>query len=262
MSWADLDPVGSSTRQAAGCPLSDTPEGSDTSEGQPQDFAKCRTGEGKRIVSPRAVLFDLDGTLLDSDPYWRQAWQALTTARHAEVPDGVLDGLTGLSTSDAVSTVHGRLRWDGDVATDVAWLEARVGEALRRHVAWLPGALRFVSEVRAAGLATALVTSSSRTLVDSVLPDRRPDLFDVIVCGDDVSHPKPDPAPYLRAADLLGLSPADCVAVEDSPTGIASATAAGCIVVCIGYTEPPSRAVISASALDDLNAATLLSLAQ
>jgi HAD superfamily hydrolase (TIGR01509 family) len=212
-------------------------------------------------VSPLAVLFDLDGTLLDSDPYWRQAWEALTTARLTELPHGVLDGLAGLSTSDAVSTVHGRLRWDGDVAEDVAWLEAKVGEALRQHVAWLPGALRLVTEVRAAGLATALVTSSSRTLVDSILPDRRSDLFDVIVCGDDVNHSKPDPAPYLRAAGLLGFNPSECVAVEDSPTGIASATAAGCQVVCIGNGGASYReAVISASALDDLNATTLLRL--
>lgn len=206
----------------------------------------------------RAVLFDLDGTLLDSAPYWQTAWRALTSARFAELPDGVLDDLTGLSTPDAVATVHRRMRWDGDVPTDVAWLEANVSQALRRHVAWLPGALRLVVEVRAAGLATGLVTSSSRALVNSALPDRRPDLFDVIVCGDDVERPKPDPSPYLYAAERLQLRPAECVAVEDSVTGVASAIAAGCRVVRIGQTGSAH----AEATIDGLDAATLLRLAR
>jgi HAD superfamily hydrolase (TIGR01509 family) len=206
----------------------------------------------------RAVLFDLDGTLLDSAPYWQTAWQALTIARFTELPDGVLDDLAGLSTPEAVATVHRRMRWDGDVPTDVAWLEANVSQALRRHVAWLPGALRLVSEVRAAGLATGLVTSSSRALVDSALPERRPDLFDVIVCGDDVERPKPDPAPYLHAAERLHLRPAECVAVEDSVAGVTSAAEAGCRVVHISHAGSGH----DEATIDELDAATLLRLAR
>lgn len=187
-----------------------------------------------------AVLFDLDGTLLDSNPYWHEAWRALTEERAADLPDGALDGLVGLATPIAVATVHRRLRWQGDVTADVAWLEANVGAALRRHTTWLPGALEVVRDVKAAGLATGLVTSSSRDLVDSVLLDGRRPLFDVVVTGDDVGTAamKPDPAPYRLAARRLGLRPADCVAIEDSATGVTSATAAGCPVIHLGHTGP------------------------
>jgi HAD superfamily hydrolase (TIGR01509 family) len=215
-------------------------------------------------MTRRAVLFDLDGTLLDSNPYWHEAWRALTEERAAHLPDGALDGLVGLATPIAVATVHRRLRWQGDVTADVAWLEANVGAALRRRTNWLPGSLEVVGSVRAAGLATGLVTSSSQDLVDSVLLHGGRHLFDVVVTGDDVSERerKPDPAPYRLAARRLTLPTADCVAIEDSATGVASATAAGCPVIHLGHTGPECcTTILPAPDLARLDVKTLLQAA-
>src|SRR5690606_27295508 len=90
-----------------------------------------------------------------------------------------------------------------------------------------------VDAVRAAGLGTALVTNTTRELVDVALRSLGVDRFDVVVCGDEVAHPKPHPEPYLTAAARLGADPAACVAIEDSPTGLASACGAGCAVIAI-----------------------------
>jgi HAD superfamily hydrolase (TIGR01509 family) len=188
-------------------------------------------------VAYRAVLFDLDGTLLDSHEYWQAAYRALLSSRLPHVPPGALDRLDGMSTPEAVALVRERVGWTaGGVAADVRWLEERVSADLRRRVTWLPAALDRVAQARAAGVATGLVTSSSRLLVDSVFSDGHAHLFDVVVCGDDVTRMKPDPEPYLRAARGLGLPPRECVAIEDSATGVTSAVAAGCVVVHLGHT--------------------------
>jgi beta-phosphoglucomutase-like phosphatase (HAD superfamily) len=86
---------------------------------------------------------------------------------------------------------------------------------------------------RVAGLNTALVTSTQRGLTERALDWIGREHFDVVVCGDEVDEPKPAPDPYLRAAELLGLPPWRCVAVEDSPTGSTAAQAAGCAVLVV-----------------------------
>lgn len=183
----------------------------------------------------RAVLFDLDGTLHDSDPAWQAALLALAERHELIAAAGAFEGLTGLSTPEAVALVHGRLGIvGGDVPGDVRWLEERVARVLAERAAWHPGALDLVREVRRRGFPTALVTSSCRQVVDSLLTALPDEPFDVVVTGDDVERTKPDPEPYLLAAARLATDPAECVAVEDSPTGVASAAAAGCGVVDIG----------------------------
>jgi HAD superfamily hydrolase (TIGR01509 family) len=98
---------------------------------------------------------------------------------------------------------------------------------------WRPGAPDLVDAVRAAGIATALVTNTGRVLVDVALRGLGPSRFDAVVCGDEVRRPKPYPDPYLAAAAVLGVEPSRCVAIEDSPTGLASARGAGCAVIAI-----------------------------
>jgi len=109
-----------------------------------------------------------------------------------------------------------------------------------REVEAMPGALELLAEVRAAGIPTALVTSSERVIMEAVLASlaRHDITFPVTVCGQDVRHPKPHPEPYLRAAALLGAEPRFCVALEDSPNGVAAAEAAGCVTVAVPGLAP------------------------
>jgi HAD superfamily hydrolase (TIGR01509 family) len=122
---------------------------------------------------------------------------------------------------------------DRPEAPDVAWLTDRVFELFAKGLVWRPGALELVHAVRAAGLPTALVTSTGRKLVEVALDTLGRENFDVVVCGDEVRSPKPDPEPYRTAAALLGVPIEECVAIEDSPTGLASAVASGAAVLAV-----------------------------
>ncbi|HET9187049.1 MAG TPA: HAD family hydrolase, partial [Acidothermaceae bacterium] len=133
-------------------------------------------------------------------------------------------------------------------------LRRRMAKRLRDPQELQPGALRFIKELDDAGVPRALVSSSARILIDAAL-DGLALSFDVIVAGDAVSHNKPHPEPYLTAAQILGVNARDCVALEDSPTGAASATAAGCVVIAIPSItdiDPAERRVVVAS-LEQVN---------
>ncbi|WP_198041362.1 HAD family hydrolase [Micromonospora chokoriensis] len=182
-----------------------------------------------------AVLFDLDGTLVDTAPIWRSAFVALINARQP-VPAGATDGLLGLTALEAITTIHRRLGWFGlDLAADVAEVEAAVRQRYRDGAtSWHAEGLRLIAALQADGVPVGLVTSSSGYILNALMAHSGAPRFDVVVCGSDVKRTKPAPDPYLLAAQRLGLPPARCAVVEDSPTGLASAVAAGCPVVLIG----------------------------
>jgi HAD superfamily hydrolase (TIGR01509 family) len=104
---------------------------------------------------------------------------------------------------------------------------------LRREIPWRPGAQELLRELRRKGVKTALVTMSLRRMALQVVEAIPFDAFDIVVAGDDVIHGKPHAEPYLKAANLLGVDPKDCVAFEDSISGILSAEAAGTVAVGI-----------------------------
>ena len=114
-----------------------------------------------------------------------------------------------------------------------AWINARILELFRTGLRWHPGAFDLLRAVRAAGIPTALVTSSPRALVEIALDTLGRDNFDTVVAGDEVVAAKPHPEPYLTAARLLGVPIERCVAIEDSPTGVASALASGAAVLAV-----------------------------
>jgi HAD superfamily hydrolase (TIGR01509 family) len=180
------------------------------------------------------VLFDMDGTLVDSEKVWNVALNELAAHAGGELSLAARLAMIGSSMASSMQILRDDLgQPDRDEAADVAWLERRVAELFAAGLVWRPGAWELLTAVRAAGLPTALVTSTSRRLVEVALDTLGRENFDVVVCGDEVPAPKPDPAPYRTAARLLGVPIADCVAIEDSPTGMASAVASGAAVLAV-----------------------------
>ncbi|WP_051164727.1 HAD family hydrolase [Nocardia testacea] len=194
------------------------------------------------------VLWDMDGTLLDSEKLWDIGVRELARELGREMTQEIRHALIGASGANALRIMFTQLGLPPEPEAVTAaghFLEQRVTELMTGPIPWRPGAVEALEMVRAAGLPTALVTNTKRSLTELALETLGRDRFDVSVCGDEVPHGKPDPAVYLRAAELLGLEPGDCVAVEDSVTGVAAATAAGCGVLVVPCEIPvavhPSR---------------------
>jgi HAD superfamily hydrolase (TIGR01509 family) len=186
----------------------------------------------------RAVLFDMDGTLVETEQYWGEAMFELAGRLGGRMSDAARGATVGTSMQTAMGILYadlGVVRSDGQLQADVAAIEDRVAQLLAGGVVWRPGARELLTAVRAAGLRTALVTTTGRPVARIVLQAIRDDLggdpFDVTICGDEVPARKPDPAPYRQAMSALGVSPGDCVVIEDSQVGIASGLAAGAAVL-------------------------------
>jgi HAD superfamily hydrolase (TIGR01509 family) len=130
---------------------------------------------------------------------------------------------------------------DREPAEIVEMLLDRVVAQLRIEVPWRPGARELLAAVNNAGIPTALVTMSWKRFADQVVECLPSGSFRVSVTGDEVTRGKPHPDPYLLAAERLGVDARDCVAIEDSPTGVRSALAAGCRVLGVPHViEIPS----------------------
>ncbi|GAD85700.1 HAD family hydrolase [Nocardia asteroides] len=197
---------------------------------------------------PAAVLWDMDGTLLDSEKLWDIAVRELAREHGRELTDEVRHALIGASGPNALRMLFDGIGVDATVpmlAEAGEFLERRVTELMLGPIPWRPGAKDALAMVRAAGMRCALVTNTKRSLTEYGLDTLGRDFFDTSVCGDEVAHGKPDPAIYRRAADLLGVDPLACVAIEDSPTGALAAQGAGCgliVIPCeIAVPEAPGR---------------------
>jgi HAD superfamily hydrolase (TIGR01509 family) len=207
-----------------------------------------------------AVLFDMDGTLVDSEKVWDVGLRELARRYGGELSAPARTRMIGTSMAESMDILHTDIAqpWR-DPYTSVTWLEARVRDLFSSGLVWRPGARELLAAVRAEGIPSALVTATRRHLVEVALTTIGADNFDVVVCGDDVAQTKPHPEPYLTAAARLGVAPDRCVAIEDSPTGVTSARRAGCVVVAVpcevALTDPAG--VIMVDSLEMLDVPTL-----
>ncbi len=190
---------------------------------------------------PAAVLWDMDGTLIDSEPLWGIALQEVAHELGGAMSDDARTFLIGrdLPTSvDVLLAEVGRPPTPELVAHTAELLLVRTAPLFVAGAPWRPGAQAALGTVRDAGLPTALVTNTVRRIAEMALDGIGRGFFDVVVCGDDVAAGKPAPDPYLRAAELLGVAVTDCVAVEDSPDGALSADRAGAAVLVVPSEVP------------------------
>nr|WP_272945123.1 HAD family phosphatase [Salinispora pacifica] len=188
---------------------------------------------------PAAVLFDMDGTLVDSEKLWDIALRELAVTYGGVLSETTRRAMIGTSMAASMQLLHEDLgQPERDLQASAAWINARILELFGDGLQWRPGALTLLRAVRAARIPTALVTSSARTLVEVALDTLGRDSFDAVVCGDEVDAAKPHPMPYLTAARLLGVPIGRCVAIEDSPAGVASALAAGAAVLAVPAEVP------------------------
>jgi len=210
---------------------------------------------------PAAVLWDMDGTIVDTEPYWMRAETELIESFGGSwsADDGLQ--LVGSGLLDAAAIIR-EAGVDLPLPEIVDRLTDRVMALIAQEVPWRPGARELLGELRAAGVRTALVTMSLRRMALTVADALGSDAFDLVVAGDDVTRPKPHPEPYLTAAERLGVSIRDCIAIEDSEFGLVSAVSSGAATIgvpChVTLHEAPTHELwpsLAGRTLDDLAAA-------
>ncbi len=180
-----------------------------------------------------AVLWDMDGTLVDTEPYWVESEFELVEAHggtwsHAHAMELIGNDL--LQSGRYIAEYAGIHLEPSEIVEE---LLDRVVVRVGRSVPWRPGAVELLADLRRHQVRCALVTMSYRRFVAPIVAALPEGSFEVVVTGDTVSQGKPHPEPYLKAATALGVDPSATLAIEDSNTGARSAEAAGCTVLVV-----------------------------
>ncbi len=178
-----------------------------------------------------AVLWDMDGTLVDTEPYWMAAETPLVERFGGTWSHEQALRLVGLGLEDSA-----RIFQDAGVRMGIHDIVDHLTDDVMQQLAtkgvpFRPGAQELLASLRAAGIKTGLVTMSLRRMAQTVVDLIDFEAFDVVIAGDDSTRPKPFPDPYLQACEALGVLPHDTVAIEDSPNGLRSAVASGAAVI-------------------------------
>ncbi len=200
-------------------------------------------------MSLQAVLFDMDGTLVDTEGVWWQAVSDTAAGLGHELDEARAPEVAGQPAGHCADLLLGLTGTGRSRDALVAELDERFAGLVARQVTPRPGAVELLDALAAQRVDTALVTASPRRVMELVLAVLGRERFRAAVSADDTARTKPAPDPYLAAARLLGADPARCVAVEDTPVGVASAEAAGCRVLAVPSLLPiaaaPGRTVLA-----------------
>jgi len=194
------------------------------------------------LKRPFAVLFDMDGTLIDSEPYWIKSERKLASEHNGVWTEQ--DGLdvVGMSLDKSSQLFKDRTNVPLEPDEIVARLTSEVQDQLAKSIPWRPGAKELLFDLRKHGVPTALVTMSMHRMAKQVVDAIDFDAFDLIIAGDDVRKGKPHPEAYLKAAEKLGFEPSRCIAFEDSISGLSSAEEAGTYAIGIPHViEIPAK---------------------
>ena len=182
-------------------------------------------------AAPAAVLWDMDGTLIDSEPLWLSAELTMLARYGIDLSDEVRDRIvgSGLRAAAALFQELGVPMAADDIIAE--WADSVITGLRADGPDWRPGALELLASLREAGIPSALVTMAFRSIADAVVELLPEGTFVAIVAGDEVAREKPDPDPYLRGAAALGVDIDQCLALEDSPTGLRAAHASGAVAI-------------------------------
>jgi len=204
----------------------------------------------------QAVLWDMDGTLVDTEPYWLKSEQAFAERHNADWEFGDVEQFIGYSLYDTADILRKKFNLQ-DYSDQQIIDELTVGvvEQIEDKLPFRPGALELLLELRQKQIPTALVTMSMSEMANSVVSRIPFKAFDVVLGGDQVQFGKPHPEPYITAAEKLGFDPAECIALEDSKTGLTSAETAGTVAIGIPHiakipTQPGRILIDSLSGVD------------
>ena len=213
---------------------------------------------------PKAVLWDMDGTLVDTEPYWIATEYAMAEKYGGTWSEEHAMNLVGNALLESGDYIRVHMGIDRTPQQIVDELLDGVVARVEVEVPWRPGARELLTDLHRNGVPCGLVTMSWQRFVDPILA-RLPDhTFETVVTGDRVELGKPHPEPYLTAAAELGQDPAACVAIEDSNTGAKSAVAAGCTVLCVPHHVPILEGAgrVFVDTLDGLDTAGLAELVE
>ena len=212
----------------------------------------------------RAVIFDMDGVLVDSEPLWRLAERSIFAEVGLDLSDADCERTMGMRTDEVIEHWFRISPWEGATCAEVeARLEGRMRELITEEATAMPGVEESIAMARVEGLALGLATSSAPPLIDAVLGKLGlADAFVVTHSAIEEELGKPHPAVFLTTARLLDVEPAECIAIEDSVAGVRSAVAAGMRVIAVPpphlFDEPGyDEADIKLRSLEELTAEML-----
>ncbi|MGW0508584.1 HAD family hydrolase [Streptomyces olivaceoviridis] len=218
-----------------------------------------RTAEGSAL---QAVLFDMDGTLVDTEGFWWDVEVEVFAALGHTLDESWRHVVVGGPMTRSAGFLIEATGADITLAELSVLLNEGFEDRIGRTLPLMPGASRLLGELHLHGVPTALVSASHRRIIDRVLSVLGPHHFSLSIAGDEVSRTKPFPDPYLLAAAGLGADPARCAVIEDTATGVAAAEAAGCRVVAVPSVAPigPAERRTVVSSLEEVDLAFLRGL--